>query len=43
VIIDKFESNPILININTIKPYQVLDVASKGLATPKKGKDQHDR
>jgi hypothetical protein len=39
VIIDKFESNPILVNINTIKPYQVLNVASKGLATPKRGKD----
>jgi hypothetical protein len=39
VIIDKFEPNPILVDINTIKPYQVLNVAPKGLTTPKRGKD----
>jgi hypothetical protein len=39
VIIDKFEPNPILVNINTIKPCQVLDAAPKTLTTPKRGKD----
>jgi hypothetical protein len=35
--IDKFEPNPILVNINKLKPYRYLGQAPKGLETIIKG------
>jgi hypothetical protein len=41
MIVDKFDPNPILININKLKPYRFEDnVASRGLKSSfKRGKD----
>jgi len=41
VTIDKFDPNPILVNMHKLKPYQVSNVGFKGLATQieERGKD----
>jgi hypothetical protein len=39
--IDKFEPNPILVNINKLKPFQHLDKTPKGLEATIKGEREH--
>jgi hypothetical protein len=39
--IDKFELNPILVNINKLKPYQYLGQAHKKLEATIKGGGEH--
>ncbi len=39
--IDKFELNPILVNIDKLKPYWYLDKAYRGLKTTIKGGREH--
>jgi hypothetical protein len=41
--IDKFEPNPILVNINKLKSYQYLDKAPRGLeATIERGREHKE-
>jgi hypothetical protein len=40
--IDKFEPNPILVNINKLKPYQYLGQAPRGLVATIKGGKEHE-
>jgi hypothetical protein len=40
--IDKFEPNPILVNINKLKTYRYLDKAPKGLEATIKGGGEHE-
>jgi hypothetical protein len=39
--IDKFEPNPILVNINKLKPYRYLDKAPRGLEATIEGGREH--
>jgi len=40
--IDKFEPNPILVNINKLKPYRYLGQVPRGLETTIKGGGEHE-